>query len=234
MRYWALSDTHCLHRQINIPNDIDTVIFAGDSTNHYNWVNNQPEFEDFIDWFCGLKIQNKILIAGNHDAWATKKYNVDRVKELGIIYLEHESIVIDGKVIFGSPYTPTFGQWHFMKDRAKLDQYWMHSIEKCDILVTHGPPASILDLSENKQHQLEQCGDVSLYKRVMQHKPKIHIFGHIHDYQSCKNQGVLFRNGIWFMNVSCVEDGRFDKGPTSHGLVFDYEAKEGIRIRQST
>jgi len=223
MKTWAISDTHRQHRFLNIPDNIDLIIHAGDSTNYYDWVNNQPEFEDFIDWFSKLSIKYKVLIAGNHDAWAIKKYNIERVKELGIIYLEHEYTEIEGKLIFGSPYTPTFGNWHFMKDRGKLGKYWEAISENIDILVTHGPCKGILDLSHDKNHKLEYCGDSALTKAVFKNKPKYHIFGHIHNSEGCFNSGVLKLSAYetTFINASCVTDGKFDQGVSSNGYVFN-------------
>jgi Icc-related predicted phosphoesterase len=226
-RIWAISDTHGMHRMSIVPDNIDVIIHAGDSTNEYHLTKNLIEFEDFLDWFSNLSIPYKILIAGNHDAWATKLYNRDKVKEKEIIYLENEYVEIEGKEgmikIFGSPYTPTFNNWYFMKDRANLDAIWRHVESDTDIWVTHGPPAGILDLTENREYKLGQVGDVSLYKRIIQKSPKFHIFGHIHNFKNCRNQGRLKHNNYptEFINASCVEDGRFDKGLTSNGIVFE-------------
>lgn len=237
MKIWAISDTHMKHGTLTIP-EADMVIYAGDSTNYANIHDNQKEFEIFIDWFRNLPFEHKILIAGNHDAWATKKYNVDFVLAQGIHYLEHDMISIptvdiptsymlntdsDGIRIFGSPYTPTFGNWHFMKDRSKIGRYWdmIEESDRIDILVTHGPPKGILDLSADKKHQLEYCGDNALLKMVKRIKPKYHIFGHIHDNSEAMNAGHFIRDGINFMNVSCVTDGKFVMGCSSNGIVFE-------------
>ena len=230
MKIWTISDTHRQHYSLKIPENIDVVIHAGDSTNYYNWYENQPEFEDFLSWFSNLPIKHKVLIAGNHDAWATKKYNVDKVKELGIKYLEHEYLELEGKILFGSPYTPNFGTWHFMKDRSKLNQYWEVLTENIDILITHGPPKGILDLSHNMNHQLEYCGDSALFKHILRIKPKYHIFGHIHDSEGCYNSGVLKLSSVetTFINASCVTDGKFNQGTTSNGYVF--EIKRQLKI----
>lgn len=220
MKIWGISDSHSLHRQLIEPEGIDLIIHAGDSTNYYGWIQNQPEFEDFFDWFYHLDIKWKVIIAGNHDAWATKKYNIDKVKESGIIYLDHESVNIEGINIFGSPYTPTFGNWHFMKDRSKLDDYWKEIPINTDILVTHGPPQGILDLSRNRRNELEYCGDKSLLRHVNNIKPKFHQFGHIHDFEDCLNEGIRIRNDIQFMNTSCVEDGKM--GTLKHnGIIYE-------------
>ena len=180
MKIWAISDTHGKHSQLIIPEGIDTVIHAGDSTNHYG-VENNKEFVDFIGWFKELPIKNKILIPGNHDEWALKKYNVDYVRSLGATLLIHEYLILDGITFFGSPYTPVFGNWHFMISRDKLNRYWDILDDTIDILITHGPPKGILDLGHDKQNNLEYCGDSALYKKIVNIQPTYHIFGHIHN-----------------------------------------------------
>lgn len=220
MKAWILSDSHGFHKQLQVPK-VDMVIHAGDSTNYYDLLDNQIEFHDFKDWFFDLPIQHKILIGGNHDAWATKKYNVDDLKSQGVIYLEHGYADIDNRVIFGSPYTPNFGNWYFMKDRGKIARYWEDLEKNIDVLITHGPPKGILDLTENRDYSLEQCGDNALYKKVIQVKPKFHIFGHIHDFKDCKNTGMLKRGDTTFINAALVEDGRFEKGILHNGYIIE-------------
>lgn len=221
MKIWAISDTHSYHDLLITPDNMDMVIHAGDSTNYKSWFENQPEFENFLDWFENLNMRYKVLIAGNHDAWATKKYNLKRLEEAGIIYLEHQYLDIEGIKIFGSPYTPTFGDWHFMKDRSKLNKYWEFITKDIDILITHGPPKGILDLSEDKNHSLNFCGDKALLTHVLRVKPQYHIFGHIHNNKECINQGIREYQSIKFMNVSCMTNKEFEKGPSSNGIIFE-------------
>lgn len=223
MKFFAISDTHGLHRQVVLPVNVDCFLFAGDSTNSFYLNQNLQEFEDFFNWFVDLPIKHKIIIAGNHDTWATKAYVRDKLKEAGVIYLENEYHQIDRFKIFGSPWTPTFGTWHFMKDRSKMDAIWRNLDYDIDILITHGPPNSVLDLTENRDYKIEQAGDISLFKRVMERKPDYHIFGHIHNFKSCRNQGMmqLANHPTKFVNVSAVEDGQFSKGLISNGYVFE-------------
>jgi Icc-related predicted phosphoesterase len=91
--------------------------------------------------------------------------------------LEHQLAVVNGIRIFGSPFTPTFGTgWAYNKDRGKLHNVWA-TVPECDVLVTHGPPKGILDLS--KENVSTGCS--ALRKRVIELKPKVHVFGHIHE-----------------------------------------------------
>lgn len=155
------------------------------------------------------------------DAWALKKYNTSKLKDNGIIYLENEYTEINNIKFYGSPITPVFGEWYFTVKRENLDKYWKH-IEHVDILITHGPPKTILDLSYNRDNILEFCGDKSLYNHIFNTiKPKYHVFGHIHNNEKIINQGIRIINDITFMNVSTVTDNQFNKGVSSNGLIIE-------------
>lgn len=216
-----ISDTHNLHSDLRLEEGITTIIHSGDSTTSKDPITNQKEFENFLLWYANIYVKNKVLIAGNHDWWALKKYNKDKVKDYGIIYLEDEEEYVDGMLIYGSPWTPNFNDWYFMKDRSKLGKVWSALYEGIDILVTHGPPKMILDLSHDRYGKLEYCGDSALFKKVMQVEPKYHLFGHIHNSEGCYNQGFRKINNITFSNAACVTDGRFDLGLTSQGNLLD-------------
>jgi Icc-related predicted phosphoesterase len=222
MKTWIISDTHGQHDSLKVP-IVDTIIHCGDSTNYYDLVNNQIEFNNFIKWFNELPIKNKVLIAGNHDCWATKKYNRDLLKDLGIIYLEQEHYELEGRLLFGSPYSPTFGNWYFMRDRSKMYKCWEHLEKGIDVLITHTPPKTILDLNENQEGKLEFCGDNSLLKKILKIEPKYNVFGHIHSNENIINTGIRQITGCStiFINASCVTDGRINCGVTSHGQIIE-------------
>lgn len=223
MKTFLISDTHNYHRQVIIPEGTECIIHSGDSTNWYDWVRNQPEFEDFLDWFTNIDVKYKILIPGNHDAWATKTYNVDKVKERGIIFNEHGYELVNDRLMFLSAYTPTFGNWHFMKDRQKLSRYWEELIEGIDVLITHGPPRSIMDLSYDRMGKLEFCGDGALYKKILKINPKIHTFGHLHSNSDIINYGsrTIANVDTIFYNSSMVEDNNFEAGIINKGHIIN-------------
>jgi len=199
---------------LEVPTDIDMVIFSGDCSNPKDPYNNEPEVRGFIDWYHSLKIPYKIFVAGNHDTSIENKFVTSEDFARGnIIYLENEDVIIDGIKIFGSPYTPTFGfGWSFNKDRTKLDRIWRNIIdEDVDIVITHGPPRGTLDLSFDRAGNLERCGDKSLLNRVMEVNPKLCLFGHIHNHQDIINQGTMKLSGLdtIFSNGSVMKDGKF-------------------------
>ena len=91
----------------------------------------------------------------------------------------------DGLKIWGSPYTPTFSNWHFMADRgADIKKHWDLIPEDVDILVTHGPPYGILDeIDEVTKWGTKKfnVGCEELSKALVRVRPKLHVFGHIHE-----------------------------------------------------
>jgi len=224
MKIWHISDTHTYHDLLTIPNGIDLVIHSGDCSNPRDPYNNEPEVRDFIDWYKELPIKNKIYVAGNHDTSIEKRLVTKKdFEDNGIIYLENEYVTIDGIKIFGSPHTPQFGQWAFMKERTKLERLWRLAIhEPCDIIVVHGPPKGCLDKSYDRNNNMESCGDKSLLNLVLDMQPVYMLFGHIHNCKDIINAGMLKLSGYdtWFSNGSVVTDGKFGK-LTSNGNILE-------------
>jgi len=225
MKIWHISDTHTFHDLLEIPEGVAMVIFSGDCSNPRDPYSNEPEVRAFIDWFANLPIQHKIFVAGNHDTSIEKRFvTKSDFKDHGIHYLENETIQIEGLKIFGSPYTPTFGYgWSFNKDRNKLERMWRNVIdEDVDIIVVHGPPKGMLDLSYDRVGSMEHCGDKSLLNRVIEVNPGFVMFGHIHNYNDIINAGTrtIPELDTIFSNGSVVTDGKFGK-LSSNGNVFE-------------
>jgi Icc-related predicted phosphoesterase len=217
-----ISDTHGFHSFL--PYDIfegaDIVIHSGDCSNWRDSARNLNEVHDFAEWYMKVPVKNKIYVAGNHDTSIERRlFRKENFTDRGIIYLEHEEIELCGLKIFGSPYTPTFGDWAFMKAREKINKYWMDLPTDIDVLVTHGPAKGVRDLSEELDGTLKQCGDSALMKWIFKYEPKAHLFGHIHDMKGIHNQGIarFSKSPTIFSNAACVTDGRFDLGLTSYG-----------------
>ena len=224
MRIWHISDTHNYHDLLNVPKDIDMVIHSGDCSNPRDPYNNEPEVRNFIDWYSKLDIPTKIYVAGNHDSSIEKKLvSTSDFYTNGIIYLEDDFIHIDGLKIHGSPMTPNFGNWSFMKSRDKLDKHWSRSIDDdVDILITHGPPKGILDISEDRNRNLENCGCNALKRHIITRiKPKLMLFGHIHNNKEIINAGTMKLSicDTIFSNGSVVTDGRFGKLSSNGNII---------------
>lgn len=237
MKIWAISDTHTKHGFLDIPDGIDMVIFGGDATVQKSPVMNTNECLDFLEWFKSLvHIKYKVMIAGNHDTSIEKGLVARADIHESIIYLEHESVTIEGIKIFGSPYTPKFGtDWAYNVPRDRMFTYWDEIPEDTDILVTHGPPKGILDLTMYDTRagatgtSFFQCGCKSLLERVKVVEPKYHIFGHIHTESECPNSGMLkIQNcNTTFVNAAVCDFGRSAESKSikqivNNGFIFDY------------
>jgi len=178
MRLVAISDTHGLHRAVNVP-DGDVLIHAGDCLR----LGNLTEVEDFADWFSLQPHRYKILIAGNHDkVFESQNYLVKSIIPDNIYYLQDSSVEICGKLFYGSPWTPIFFNWSFMKVRGEsLARIWSLIPDEVDILITHGPPYGQGDLAPPyKTRHPRTAGCLELLKRVQETQPRVHIYGHIH------------------------------------------------------
>ncbi len=82
-----------------------------------------------------------------------------------------------------------------------------------DVLITHGPPANILDLTISHQH----AGCAELLKCIKQIKPRLHVFGHIHE-----GYGREEQDSTIFVNASTC-DLRYK--PSQPPITVDLEVK---------
>ena len=182
-----ISDTHTKHNQItkNLPGG-DILIHAGDMSS----MGYKHEIENFCKWFDGLdNYDNKVFIAGNHD-WGFQNHP-EQTKEIiefykNITYLEDQLDMIgqtheDMLKIWGSPITPRFhgDRWAFNKRRGfDIAEVWDQIPVDTDVIVTHGPSAGKLDFTT---YDKLYVGCENLRYKIKALKPKLHIFGHIHE-----------------------------------------------------
>lgn len=227
MKILHISDTHGFHKQFPTKRfeGIDVVVHSGDASNHLNPIFNDPEMRDFIAWYKEVPVKHKLYVAGNHDSSIERRFvTPGDFAQAGIIYLENASTIIEGVKFYGSPYTPTFGMWSFMKARHALHEVWQLIPEDTDVLIVHGPPQGIRDVSYDREDHLQMCGCSALMKRCdnLKDSLKTVCFGHIHNMKGINtNQGVsqYGDSPTIFSNAACVYDGRFDWGLTSFGNI---------------
>jgi Icc-related predicted phosphoesterase len=171
----AISDTHSRHGRIEIP-PCDVLVHAGDVTRR----GRMAELEAFLEWFSTRPARTKVFIAGNHDACCERQPEAvrARARAFGVVYLQDESLTIDGVRIHGSPVTPTFRNMAFNRDPGPaIREHWDAIPDGIDLLVTHGPPHGVLD----RMFLGMRVGCTDLLERVRRVRPRVHVFGHIHE-----------------------------------------------------
>ncbi len=192
MRIVCISDTHGAHEAMRVPEG-DVLLHAGDLTN----MGKVPEIIAFNKWLGSLPHPHKIVVAGNHDFLFERQPETAEALITNAIYLKNSAVEVAGLRVWGSPVTPWFHDWAFNRRRgADIRRYWEMIPAGTDILVTHGPPHGLLD----KTFTGEQVGCRDLLEFVWRVKPKIHLFGHIHE-----GYGQLETDGTTFVNASIMD-----------------------------
>ena len=208
-RIVLLSDTHNHHDNISLPSG-DILIHSGDATG----LGYEHQIRDFIDWMKEQDFEHKIYVPGNHDIGLEENFEEWKhwFADADINLLNEESVVLEGVSahdfneykfnVFGSPITPNFGKWAFMRARGEqINKHWKLIPENTDILVTHGPPKYILDEIPGFTGMTEHVGCEMLAHKVFEIKPKLHVFGHIHE-----GAGAHSENDIDFVNAALCDE----------------------------
>ena len=195
MKIVAFSDLHWRVNELQSVPEADVLVYAGD----WCYGDTIKTTIVFASKLKSFKAKHKIVVAGNHDTIAESNPALVQsiLKENGIIYLQDTGITIDGINFWGSPWTPEFNNWAFMKEDRLLKYKWDKIPKNTDVLITHGPPYSILD----KVEYYRSVGSETLESSVLTKKPKIHIFGHIHE-----GYGKMSSKNTYFYNVSLVNE----------------------------
>jgi len=200
----CISDTHGKHKKVKIPK-CDILIHAGD----FSSTGKHDEVERFLRWLNKQPAEHIIFCAGNHDlsfdfepefkeemlrkyVWGTATSNPR------IHYLEDSSIICNGLHFYGMPWCPRFGNWAFYFESGSKELQ-----EKCssipldtDILITHGPPWGVLDLTYSQTY----AGSQALRNRIHSLNLKYHVFGHIHE-----GYGSELKGTTMFVNASTCD-----------------------------
>lgn len=207
MKIVCISDTHNQHRKMQIPNG-DLLIHAGDLSGH----GKESEIEDFNAWLGTLPHKYKVIIAGNHDFLFER--NPLKAEKLisNAVYLNDSSVTIEGFKIWGSPISPWFYDWAFNRHRGEdIRKHWDLIAEDTDILITHGPPFGILD--ETLRGEAVGCEELAAKIELI--KPRLHIFGHIHE-----ARGLQKQKETTYINASMVD---FYYKPVHQAFVIDLD-----------
>lgn len=215
MKLCLISDIHNKQNGLKMP-EADVLVCAGDLTGSGTY----HELKQVASWFYDLrhKYKHRISICGNHDFCFedNRKYESRRLLEdSGVIYLQDSEVYIDGIKFYGMPWTPYFFGWAFngIRPGGSLSQTNDPSMypyfppmsfktllipKDTDVLITHGPPAGILDKVWGKH-----VGCEDLRERITKlPNLKLNVFGHLHE-----QYGRYYdtKTGILYVNASVVD-----------------------------
>lgn len=193
MRIVAVADTHLYHGDLRVP-DGDVFVHAGDMCRG----GRLTELEEAAAWIRGLPHALKIVVAGNHDWCFVREPEAARaVLGPDVVYLEDSGHDAAGLRLWGSPWQPAYGGWAFNLPRgAPLAEKWARIPEGLGVLITHGPPQGFGDRSWTSV----RGGCVDLRARVEAVRPRVHLFGHIHE-----DGGAWTHAGTTYVNCTTWE-----------------------------
>ena len=175
MKILHLSDTHGLHLRIKEMPETDVIVHSGDISNN----GTEEEVLDFLNWYIELPYPHKIFVTGNHDLCL---WDAEGIEDLpsNLHFLQDSGVEIDGVRFYGIAYNHP----------ETLIPY------DTDIVVTHEPPVMILDESVGVH-----WGNAPLRNRIMEIKPRYHLFGHSHG-----GYGTVKQDNIVFSNAALLDD----------------------------
>ena len=202
-----------MHDQLPIPEG-DILIHAGDMTQ----TGALEDVSNFNQFLGTLPHRHKVVIAGNHDFCFESEPDLAMSLLTNCIYLQDQAITLDGIKFYGSPWQPWFFDWAFNLERGPdIKAKWDLIPIDTNVLITHGPPFGHGDLTFRD----ERAGCLDLLEAVERLKPRLHIFGHIHE-----GAGMTTNSDTTFLNASSFDLGY---NIVHSPLIFDYEVVSDIK-----
>jgi len=192
MKIVIISDTHGHHEKLGTLSG-DVLIHCGDFENLFAQTN--AAIDQMDAWFGQQDFDQILCIGGNHDRLLEDRVTKVAQPFANAVYLQDSGFVHKGVKFYGVPWVPQLIQHAFYADDAALHAAWAGIPADTDVLITHTPPAGILDVSSRGL----TLGCAHLARRVRQVKPALHCFGHVH-----ASAGHLVKRGVTFVNASSI------------------------------
>lgn len=189
MNVSVISDTHGQHEKVKV-DKCDVLICCGDVAGR----NKEAEYESFFTWFCDQPAAHKLFVPGNHDKM-THMYGESKFWDCNILI--DCGLSISGFEFWGSPWSPKYGNWRWQMADPWLFDKFNAMPQKLDVLITHGPPKYILDMSYRQEH----IGSESLLEVVSRRDIRYNVFGHVHEHGGC----VQTEGPTTFINAAVVD-----------------------------
>ncbi len=171
-----MSDTHGV---LPVIPECDLLLIAGDVCPVQDHsLDAQREFlhGPFKRWLEEVPARDVVLVAGNHD------FIFERLPEAiptdwRCTYLLDREARIQGLRVYGTPWQPWFTNWAFNLYEPDLAKKFALIPDGIDVLVCHSPPEGFGDMLLDG----EAAGSSSLLGAIQRVRPKLTVFGHVHE-----------------------------------------------------
>lgn len=158
----------------------------------------QAEWLDtaFRAWLDRVPANHVVGVCGNHD-FVFQQLPEALPTGLRWTYLQDSGCEVLGLKLWGTPWQPWFFDWAFNLYEPELKAKWDLIPDGTDVLVLHGPPRGYGD----EVARGERTGSPSLLERIRRVRPKLAVFGHIHE-----GRGEWNLDGTVLANVSILDE----------------------------
>ena len=234
MKFGILSDIHGyppVEKDRDELAHCDIVCLCGDvfeGTTMDDFANNQ-----IVEWMKSLTDNGTrvIMTPGNHDImlyrgwleknnlpldnycrhiWRAHPLTAEDLKsQCGCEVLIDEGTEAGGVKIWGTPWSPSFCNWAFMKDDAALFEIFSKIPDDTDVVLAHTPPkeeTEFWSVDVSDYDRTLHCGSSSLHKAIEGRLESADIFcGHIHS--GAHDEGAFYiSHDNMVINVSYVNE----------------------------
>jgi Icc-related predicted phosphoesterase len=163
------SDFRVASRLVQLSNDVDVVVGAGD------FCNVRRGLDEIIKPLSRIK-KPTVFVPGNSESGDELK-DACRLWESAHV-LHGSQVTIDGITFYGIgggiPITP-FGSWSYDFSEAEALEL-LHDCQSGVVLVSHSPPKGVLDLSSDGR----SLGSQAVRETIKIKRPMLVLCGHIH------------------------------------------------------
>lgn len=204
----CISDLHGFYQKLE---GGDLLIIAGDLTAS----GKSHQYIEFYKWLQKQEYKKKIVVPGNHDNYFQKcnEFSPSPFSEELATYLCDSGAEFEGLKIWDSPWTSQFAGINphccaftipYGYDAEEhLAEKWTLIPNDTDILITHSPSFGNHDWIKNRDGSIgPSVGSLSLWLKCLEIRPKLHVFGHIHEAYGHSQHN----NGIRLVNASVVNE----------------------------
>lgn len=182
---------------------------------------------EFVPWTDSLPYKKVLFVAGNHDFFLQDLSRKDVTgEEHGLrspaavlkkllpgnnkgkhklVYLLDNSVEIEGKKFYGTPWIADLQNWAFYLPSEKLVEHYARIPKRCDVLLSHMPPhiSGVGQVQQKTYNYLADYGSQELAEALMERDIRWSLTGHVHTGVHAPQE---YRPGSFAVNVSIKDE----------------------------